>query len=99
MFLNRSCSYLSLPDEQATQTRRRCDTVRAFNEVKTLCRDRGIKAVSGIEISAYDRDVKVHTLGYNFNAENPDFKRFLNGLTVICRFILSMSRINGFYAA
>ncbi len=56
------------------------DTVKAFGEVEKFCFERGIKAVSGIEISAYDGDVKVHTLGYNFNAENADFKEFLKGL-------------------
>ena len=56
------------------------DTVNAFEEVEKFCSERGIKAVSGIEISAYDGDVKVHTLGYNFNAGNADFKSFLKGL-------------------
>lgn len=56
------------------------DTVKAFEEVEKFCSAREIKAVKGIEVSACDDGVKVHTLGYNFNSENPQFKKFLQRL-------------------
>ena len=47
------------------------DCMRACSELKTLAENRGLFAVNGIEVSAYDGDIKFHTLGYNI-----DEKRF-----------------------
>lgn len=56
------------------------DCALAYPQVYELCRDKGIRAVSGIEISAYDNGVKIHTLGYKMDCGNADFKRFLQKL-------------------
>ena len=56
------------------------DCALAYPQVYELCVNKGIRAVSGIEISAYDHGVKVHTLGYNVNCGNSDFKCFLKSL-------------------
>lgn len=52
----------------------------AYPEFSSLCKDSGIIPVSGIEVSAYEGDVKVHTLGYGVNGESPCFKEFLKTL-------------------
>lgn len=56
------------------------DCMLAHREISALCKDRGIKSVSGIEVSAYSGNVKVHTLGYNADGENPVFKQFAKRL-------------------
>lgn len=40
----------------------------------------GVKALNGIEISAYENGVKIHILGYGADAKNPAFAKFLRGL-------------------
>lgn len=56
------------------------DTVFNTPKLNTLCEKYQIKSVAGIEISAYDGDVKVHTLGYGFDIANVEFLRFLENL-------------------
>ena len=56
------------------------DYMLAFNEFSAVCKEKGITAISGIEISAYEKDVKIHTLGYNLNGESPCFKEFYKKL-------------------
>lgn len=56
------------------------DTAFNTEKVNTVCKKAGIIGVNGIEISAYDDKVKVHTLGYGFDLNNGYFKDFLNGL-------------------
>ncbi len=51
------------------------DAMGACGEVKRLAREAGIRAVDGIEISAYGA-VKVHTLGYGLDSGCPAFARF-----------------------
>ncbi len=52
------------------------DTALASEEVKELCKDEGLKSVNGIEVSAYDGDVKIHILGYNIDINCADYKNF-----------------------
>lgn len=52
------------------------DCMLAFPEMSKQCAQYGVKTVSGIEVSAYEDGVKIHTLGYNVNGENPAFKQF-----------------------
>ena len=52
------------------------DNALGRNEVRKLAVDAGICAVDGIEISAYDGDLKVHTLGYNLDFDHPSFVAF-----------------------
>ena len=56
------------------------DNCNAYNEVKAACSERGIKTVAGIEVSAYDGDLKVHILGYGVNPDSPSFKKFTGKL-------------------
>ena len=51
------------------------DTMGASDEVKSLAVEAGIRAVDGIEISAYG-DVKVHILGYGLDKNCPAFKKY-----------------------
>ena len=51
------------------------DTMGASGEVKSLAAEAGIRAVDGIEISAYG-DVKVHTLGYGLDRNCAAFKKY-----------------------
>lgn len=51
------------------------DNMNGSKEVKDLCKQAGICAVDGIEISAYDC-VKVHVLGYNVNSECAAFREY-----------------------
>lgn len=50
------------------------DTAYNSKKVNTLAQNAGINTVNGVEISAYVGDVKIHTLGYGFDLENPGFK-------------------------
>ena len=45
------------------------DTVSAYSEVSRLAEGKGIKTVTGIEVSAYDNRIKMHTLGYGIDIE------------------------------
>lgn len=56
------------------------DTCLAYPEFFARCAERGIKGVRGIEISAYHKGVRVHTLGYNPDPNNPVFADFLKEL-------------------
>ena len=56
------------------------DTALAYPEIFSCCEKRGIKAVYGIEISAYSNGVRLHTLGYGISPEHPEFKKFLKEL-------------------
>lgn len=56
------------------------DTALAYPELFSCCEKCGIKAVRGIEVSAYYKGVRLHTLGYNFNPENPAFIQFVKEL-------------------
>ena len=51
------------------------DTMGASGQVKELAAEAGIRAVDGIEISAYG-EVKVHVLGYGQNRECAAFRRY-----------------------
>ncbi len=52
------------------------DNALARKEVAKYAKEAGIYAVEGIEISAYEGDLKVHTLGYNLNFDSPYFTAF-----------------------
>ena len=56
------------------------DTALAYPELYSCCEKRGIKAVYGIEVSAYLNGVRLHTLGYGMDSEHPVFKSFLKEL-------------------
>ena len=56
------------------------DTALAYPEIFSCCEKRGIKAVYGIEVSAYSNGVRLHTLGYGISPEHPVFKQFLKEL-------------------
>ena len=56
------------------------DTALAYPELFSCCEKRGIKAVYGIEVSAYSNGVRLHTLGYGISPEHPVFKTFLKEL-------------------
>lgn len=56
------------------------DTAAGCAEVKSLCGKNGLKAVYGIEVSAYFGNIKIHTLCYNPDTENTGFKAFLKEL-------------------
>ena len=56
------------------------DCSLAYDELEKLCASAGIKAVRGIEVSAYSGVTKIHILGYAFDAEKPEFKKFYKEL-------------------
>lgn len=56
------------------------DTTESCNQVQKHCAEAGISFVRGIEVSAYQGDIKLHTLCYGFDPDNSDLKNFLNGL-------------------
>ena len=56
------------------------DTVFNTEKINTVCKNAGIIGVNGVEISAYDGNVKVHTLGYGFDIKNEKFVNFLYDL-------------------
>ena len=56
------------------------DCSLAYDEVKAECDKYGIKTVTGIEVSAYVGDVKIHTLGYGINLDHPVYIRFFKKL-------------------
>ena len=52
------------------------DCTLGFGETASACSKEGIKTVIGIEVSAYEGDVKIHTLGYGMDVNNPEFIQF-----------------------
>ena len=52
------------------------DNAVGREEVKAAAIKAGIFAVDGIEISAYEGDLKVHTLGYNLDFNSPIYLQF-----------------------
>jgi predicted metal-dependent phosphoesterase TrpH len=53
------------------------DTMAAVDEVRAAARDRGIEAVSGIEITAVEHERDVHVLGYFLDPLNGPLAAFL----------------------
>ena len=53
------------------------DTMEGVDAAVCAAEKNGIKCAEGVEISAYDGDVKFHTLGYGVNREKfkPFFRR------------------------
>lgn len=56
------------------------DTTFNTEKVNTLCQNAGIIGVNGIEVSAYEGNLKVHTLGYGFDLDDGQFNSFLDEL-------------------
>lgn len=56
------------------------DTCLAYPEVFSCCEKEGVKAVYGIEISAYLNGIRLHTLGYGISPEHPAFREYLKNL-------------------
>ena len=56
------------------------DTALAYPELFSCCEKWGVKAVYGVEISAYTDGVRLHTLGYGISPEHPTFSKFLKEL-------------------
>lgn len=56
------------------------DCALGYDEVKENCAKYGVKTVRGIEVSAYCGDIKIHTLGYNFDSGRPEFTEFYKRL-------------------
>lgn len=56
------------------------DTMLATAEVKACAEQNGIKTVSGIEVSAYEGEIKLHTLGYNLDGNGATYKSFAKEL-------------------
>lgn len=54
------------------------DTMAGVDVSVSAAEEKGIKCAAGVEVSAYDGDVKFHTLGYGVDREK--FKPFLDGL-------------------
>lgn len=52
------------------------DTIEGVEKVRVLGEKENIKVIAGSEISAYDGDVKIHTLGYGIDITNKDFLQF-----------------------
>ena len=56
------------------------DTCLAYPELFGCCKARGVRVVCGIEVSAYYKGVRLHTLGYGFDPANPVMSEFLKEL-------------------
>lgn len=56
------------------------DCALACGKAQDIGRGKGVQIVRGTEISAYEGDVKLHTLAYNFNAEDSGVKNFFERL-------------------
>ena len=56
------------------------DSILSTPEACSLAAERGIFSVCGIEISAYEGDVKIHTLGYAFDVNSSILGGFLQNL-------------------
>lgn len=63
------------------------DTMLGVPRAVEACKKAGVKLIRGLEVSAYCKDVKLHTLGFNVNAECEDYKKFAKELCdgSICR--------------
>ena len=64
---NRGCAVVSLTDH---------DTMEGVPAFLTMCRRLGLRAVSGVEISA-EYSGTLHILGYNYDIDHADFQRAL----------------------
>jgi hypothetical protein len=53
------------------------DTVAAVDEVRAAARERGIEAISGIEITAVESERDIHVLGYFVDPEHEPLAAFL----------------------
>lgn len=56
------------------------DTSFNCGKLNTFAQNYNIRTVTGVEISAYEGGVKLHTLGYGFDPSHPAFVRFENNL-------------------
>lgn len=56
------------------------DTMLGFPEAQKAAKEKGIKVVAGLEVSAYKDGVKLHTLGYNVDCNREEFKTFAKQL-------------------
>ncbi len=56
------------------------DTVEQVKPFFGCAKKAGIVPVAGTEISAYRGDIKLHTLAYNYDENNADFKAFCKAL-------------------
>lgn len=56
------------------------DTMLACRETYECCKERGVKFVGGIEVSAYSGETKIHTLGYGLDTECATYKEFAKQL-------------------
>lgn len=74
------------------------DTVSACAEVARLAGEKGIKTVTGIEVSAYDNRIKFHTLGYGIDVNKfaPFQKRLFESSLVRAEDIISKLQACGF---
>lgn len=52
------------------------DSMLGCEKTEKLCFLQGIKFLRGIEISAYEKDIKVHTLGYGLDENCEEYKSF-----------------------
>lgn len=52
------------------------DNANGSAEVRAIAEGNGVTAVDGVEISAYDGDVKVHLLAYNLDSSRPLYAQF-----------------------
>jgi 3',5'-nucleoside bisphosphate phosphatase len=53
------------------------DTMAACHAAAAACRRAGIEFVTGIEVTAVEGELDVHTLGYFLDADSPAFQAFL----------------------
>ena len=74
------------------------DTVSACADVARLAEGRGIKTVTGIEVSAYDNLIKFHTLGYDVDEEKfaPFQRRLFESSLIRAEYIISKLKAGGF---
>lgn len=56
------------------------DCALAYDEASDCGQKHGVNVLRGTEISAYDDDIKLHTLAYGFDPENADVKEFFKEL-------------------
>ncbi len=56
------------------------DTVAGVAPAMLAAADKKLKVVCGIEVSAYDDGVKLHTLGYGMDIQSPVFTQFMQRL-------------------
>lgn len=56
------------------------DTILSVDRVLNYASTRGLCAISGVEVSAYVGDVKIHMLGYSFDLNSKSFNAFMEKL-------------------